>query len=111
MAVSSEYKEFIADQLSGLGEVTVRNMFGGAGVYHAGVMFALIADEVFYLKADATTTPDFEAEGCGPFTYDGKGKPVRMSYWECPERLFDDPDEMETWARVAFEVACKGKKK
>ncbi len=105
MPVSAEFRQFVHDQLDGVGPVTIRGMFGGAGIYAEGVMFALIADETLYFKADKQTEPDFVAAGSEPFTYEGKGKPVRMSYWRAPESLFDDPDEMTAWARKALAVA------
>jgi DNA transformation protein len=110
LAVSDGYKTFLADLLSGFGPVTIRNMFGGAGVYADGVMFAILVDDTLYLKADGTSAAAFTAEGKRPFTYRPKGrKPVAMSYWEIPERLLDDPDELAAWARRAHEVALAAK--
>ena len=51
------------------GPVTVRRMFGGAGIYADGTMFALVADGVIYLKADEQNVPAFEREQLEPFTY------------------------------------------
>ena len=86
-------------------------MFGGAGVYVDDVMFALIADDTLYLKADGTTASAFEDEGMKPFTYTAKGrKPVSMSYWEVPPRLLEEPDELADWARTAHRIACEKKK-
>lgn len=100
------YAEFIRDQLSVVGPVSVRRMFGGAGVFLDGVMFALIADESLYFKADDTTKAAYEAEGLGPFFYEAKGgKRGVMSYWRAPEHVFDDPDEMRSWAGDAVRVA------
>lgn len=108
MAVSGSFREFVAEQLAVVGPVTVRAMFGGAGVYLGGRMFALIAFETLYLKADDGSKADFEAEGMGPFAYDaGGGKNIIMSYWQCPERLYDDADEMRLWASRAVAVAAK----
>ena len=90
--------------------VSLRRMFGGIGVFKAGLMFALVADDVLYFKADHTTSPQFEAEGFGPWVYEGRGKSVAMPYWQAPERLFDEPDEFATWARAAFAVAERTKK-
>ncbi len=73
--------------------------------YADGVMFGLIADYTLYLKADEKTRRDFEAEGLGPFVYEGGGRTIAMSYWRIPERLLDDPDEMAAWARTALGVA------
>lgn len=108
MAVSGSFREFVAEQLAVVGPVTIRAMFGGAGVYLGGRMFALIAFETLYLKADEGSKADFEAEGMGPFAYDaGGGKNIIMSYWQCPERLYDDVDEMRLWALRAIAVATK----
>ena len=111
MPPSEGFKDFIRDQLAGFGPVTIRNMFGGAGIYADDVMFALIADDTLYLKADDSTSPAFAAEGMEPFTYTAKGgKPIAMSYWECPTRLLEEPDELAGWAREAYRIACATKK-
>ncbi|MFD1701741.1 TfoX/Sxy family protein [Methylopila henanensis] len=89
-----------------LGEVRVRRMFGGAGLYHDGVMFALEADGVLYLKADAEAAEAFRAEGSEPFSYvRSSGRRTMASYWRLPERLMDEPDELAAWARRSAAVA------
>ena len=105
-AMNDGFNEFVREQLSGVGPVHVRRMFGGAGVFLDGMMFGLIADETLYFKADDNTKVAYEEEGLGPFTYEAKGgKRSIMSYWRAPERVFDDPDEMRAWASVAIGVA------
>jgi len=111
MAASEGFKDFITDQLAGFGPVTTRNMFGGAGIYADGVMFALLANDVLYLKADKSSARAFAAEGMSPFTYRRAGKtPVAMSYWEAPPRLLEEPDELVQWAREAYRIACASRK-
>ena len=66
MPVSTEYKAFVKDLLSGFGPISMRNMFSGAGVYADGVIFAIIFDDTLYLKADESFSRDFAAEGKGP---------------------------------------------
>ncbi len=105
MAASEGFIELLRDALAGLGPVSVRRMFGGAGIYADGVMFGLIADDTLYLKADGETKGAFEAEGLGPYGYGGPGKRIDLPYWRAPERLLDDAEEMVEWARVALGVA------
>lgn len=105
MSVSPAFSEMLSDLLAPLGSISVRGMFGGAGVYCDGLMFGLVADDVLYLKSDEKSCRPFEAEGCGPFVYEGKGRPIAMSYWRTPERLLDEPEEMLGWARIALGVA------
>ncbi len=106
MAVNPQTLEFVEDQLAGVGPVMIRRMFGGAGVFADGLMFALIADEVLYFKVDDISKPAFEAEGSEAFSYETKtGRNSIMSYWRVPERLFDDSDEMAVWANEALAAA------
>jgi DNA transformation protein and related proteins len=108
LSVSASFKEFLIEQMAGFGPVTIRPMFGGAGVMRDGLMFALIDDEVIYLKADDTTKAAFVAENLSQFTYMSKSdKMMEMAYWHIPERCLDDPDEMANWCRTAFGVAMK----
>ena len=52
MAVDESYKDYVVDQLGQLGFVTVKKMFGGAGIYYDGLIFGLLADDVLYFKVD-----------------------------------------------------------
>jgi DNA transformation protein len=97
--------EYIKELFAAFGPVSVRRMFGGAGIFADGLMIGLISDAEIYLKADEVTVPDFETEGLKPFTYGAKRRRVVMSYWRMPERLFDDPDELAQWARAALGAA------
>jgi len=106
--------DFIHDLFAPFGQVTIRRMFSGAGIFRDGLMFGLIVREVIYLKADETSTGDFEREGCGPFTYirgknSGRPKQHALPFWRLPERLYDDPDELADWARKALDVAQRKK--
>ncbi len=85
-----------------LGPITIRKMFGGAGLYHEGTIFCLIAFEEIFLKAKGDFAAELEAEGSAPFVYEGKDKPVTMSYRQLPDSALDDPDEAVSWARRAL---------
>ena len=50
MASNIDYVQYIADQCSGAGEITVKKMFGDYGIYCDGKIFGLICDDCFYIK-------------------------------------------------------------
>ena len=94
---------FIHELFSQFRPVTIKRMFGGAGLYSEGLMFGLAFDGMIYLKVDETSIPDFEREGSQPFVYTRAKSPGRTgrystSYWRLPARLYDDPDELAVWA-------------
>jgi DNA transformation protein and related proteins len=105
----SEFVSYVVESLQPLGPVSARRMFGGHGIYLDGVMFALIAEDQLYLKVDDGNRAAYEAAGLEPFTYSGKGAPIRMSYHAAPGEGFDDPEVLCAWAREAYAAARRAR--
>lgn len=105
MAVSAEYRTYLEELFQSIPGVQFRRMFGGLGVFRDGVMFGLVAFERLYFKTDDETEPRFAEAGAEPFVYDGKGKPIQMSYWTAPDEALDDPELFEEWARLGIEAS------
>lgn len=104
----SEFVDWLCEQLAPMGLVSGRAMFGGWGVYCDGLMFAIVIDEVPYLKADAETRPQHEAAGCGPFEYQQKdGKLMQLSYYRIPDEALEDRLDLLNWSRAALGVALR----
>ena len=106
--------EFIRELFASFRPVTMKRLFGGAGLYAGELMFGLVFDGAIFLKVDDTSIPDFEREGSRPFVYTRAKSPGRvgrhsLSYWRLPERLYDDPDELAVWAERAFAIAERKK--
>jgi DNA transformation protein len=81
-------------------------MFSGFGISADGTNFALALRGGLYFRADGETIPRFEAEGSQPFQYQTRTKTVTVaSYWQLPERLYDDPEELTGWAKAALAAA------
>ncbi len=79
-------RDFLIDLFADFGPVTIRRMFSGFGI--------------------SQTIPRFEAEGSKPFQYQTRAKTVTVgSYWQLPERLYDDPEELTGWATAALAAA------
>ncbi len=108
MSISPEYQEFALELFEPVGTVSLRRMFGGAGLFHQGLMFALIIGETIYMKVDDINRPAYEAAGCEPFTYDtSRGSRGVMSYFALPEVVYDDQAEAAEWARGAIDAAFR----
>jgi len=104
LKVSDAFKRFVLDQLEELGDVTPRSMFGGVGLYHAGVFFGLLARDTLYLKIDDSSRPDYEAAGMAAFRpYRGRGGTMR--YYAVPLDVLESAPELARWARKAVAAA------
>ncbi len=109
MAVSDEFVDYVIDQLSAWADVSVRKMFGGAGLYCDRTMFGLIADDVAYLKVDDSNRHDFLQAGSTPFK-PFPDKDTVMPYYEIPADVLEDRDKLATWAQRSLTIAQKKKK-
>ena len=106
----SEFVEYLNEVFEPFGSIRARRMFGGYGIYHDDIMFALVVDDVLYLKADAGTSGYFTRRGLDAFEYVRVGKRISMSYYLAPEEIFEDPDEAMIWANRAYEAAVRSKR-
>lgn len=109
MTASPAFCAHLIDLMAGFGPVSLRRMFGGAGLYHGGVMFALVFDDTLYFKVDDRNRPAFEAAGMAAFTYEGDKGPVAMSFYEAPPDAMEDAEMMRDWVRGAYEAALGAK--
>jgi DNA transformation protein len=99
-------RDFLIDLFAEFGPVSLRRMFSGYGVSVDGINFALVLRGVLYFRADQCTIALFEDEGSRPFQYQTRAKVVTVgSYWQLPERLYDDPTELAQWANAALGAA------
>lgn len=113
MAPTTSHLEHFKDLFAPFGDITIRKMFGGAGIYCDGKIFAICdsTDTDIWLKVDDVTRAEFEAEGLEPFTYTfDNGKTGAMSYYTAPQDIFDDEDALRHWTGLALSAALRAKK-
>ena len=106
----SEYVDFLKEVFESFGPIQPRRMFGGYGIFHKGLMFALLADDTLYLKADEMISQYFTERELEQFSYEKQGKAFKMSYYMAPEDIFDDPEEAKVWADRSYAAAVRSKK-
>lgn len=108
MALNETFLNFVTDQLSDFGTVEIKRMFGGAGLFHKGLMFGKIGGDTFRLKVDEHNKKDFEDRGMKPYYSETKKK--GMPYWEVPAAILENREELAAWARKSYEAAIRSKK-
>lgn len=104
MAVNEEFKDYVIDQLELLGWVTIKKMFGGAGIYYDGLIFGLLADDVLYFKVDDENRADYQKAEMEPFQ-PFANKPMVMPYYEVPVDILENKERLAEWARKALKVS------
>jgi DNA transformation protein len=104
MKASPEYLNFISDKLAPIGNIKSRAMFGGYGIFHEGLMFALISEDLLYFKVDDTNRDMYKKAQSQPF-------PHGISYWEVPSDVLEENTELQKWANVSIKIAHEAAKK
>ena len=110
MRASGTDKEFVfyvVELMQSIGPVRAKAMFGGHGIFLEELMFGLVADSALFLKVDKENESHFNARGLEAFTYMKKGKEFRMSYYQAPEEVLEDVEEMNYWANLAYSAALR----
>ncbi len=99
---SSTSAEGLQRSLSNLGDIRIRKMFGGYGVFELDTMFALVDSEGnIYFKADDTNVH--------LFTESGSNKHARMPYYRVPAHVLADHGTLQDWAQTSIFVSKKAK--
>ena len=112
MAADSDYVDFVLDCMAGLGPVRPVRFFSGTGLVMDGVQFAMITktSRLFFVVDDATR-PRYQAAGMEPFWYTrSTGRREVHRWYELPEDVLMEPDELRLWAADAIRIAMAGKR-
>jgi DNA transformation protein len=104
MKVSADFLNYAMDRLSSVGNIRNRAMFGGYGIFHEGLMFALIAEDSLYFKVDESNRAMYEKAESQPF-------PQGISYWEVPAEILEDKNRLGEWAKISMDIAQKKAKR
>jgi DNA transformation protein len=102
-------QSFALEQLGRVVAITPKRMFGGVGIYHDGLFFALLDDERCWLKVDDVTRPAYEARGLAPFR-PFPDKPEVMSYYPVPDDVLEEPEALRPWVDGALDAARRARR-
>lgn len=108
MPVSKGFLDFVVEQLDACGPIVTKRMFGGVGVYSADVFFAIVDEDVLYLKTDDETREAFERAGSRPFDPYRDGR-LSKHYFTVPVSILEDADAMTAWGRKAIAAAVRAR--
>ena len=105
--VQQDFVDHVIELLQAVGPVSARRMFGGHGIFLDGLMFALIASNELYFKADEQSRSHFTELGLQPFTYVSKGTEKALSYYQAPDEALESSAEMAQWGNLGFACALR----
>lgn len=94
--------DWVTEAMSPLGPVTHRRMMGGATLYCGGTIFAIVARDLLWFKADKESDAEWDALGCEKFTAQMGDRTGTMNYRRAPDDVYDDADELRRLGELAL---------
>lgn len=107
METQNEFVSHILELLKPLGPVSSKAMFGGVGFYMNDLMFGLVIEDTFYLKADEMNRPDFESRGLKPYSSYRQGSVFSLPYYQVPLAATDNSETLCRWAEKAYNASVR----
>jgi DNA transformation protein and related proteins len=106
MAVSSNFLQYVLEQLAPVGGISSRKMFGGIGLYCDNLFFGLIDDDTLFFKVNDSNRGDYESRGMTPFQPSKDRPEVSMSYFTVPPDVLEDSQQLTVWAQKSVAAAA-----
>lgn len=111
LTASSEYTEYVLELLEPIGPVKISRFFGGVGISHGLVQFAMIMGNSLYFVVNDNTRQKYEKVGMTAFSYTTKKGRVQVrKYFELPEEILTDTEQLRLWAGESLQVAANTNK-
>ena len=107
---SDEYLSHVMQLLSPIGEITLRHVTGGHGLFHRGIQFGIVALDELYFKVGEKNLPHYLAEDCGPLIFPGRQLAENLSFRKVPEHVQKNPHLLREWVMAARNAALEFKK-
>lgn len=103
MASSTNYLNFILDQLFNWKKVYTKRMFGCIGLYADGLMFGIIAKETIFFKVDKSNINNCLEADSKPLTL-FKSNNIVASFYEVPIEIIENTNQFVLWTEASLNI-------
>lgn len=104
--------KYVMELLEPIGPVQTGRFFGGVGISNGFAQFAMIMGNSLYFVVNEDTRGKYEQAGMQPFSYTTKKGHIQVRrYFELPEDILTDPEQLRVWASEAMFIASSTKPK
>lgn len=110
MKETRELVDLVIRRLSHLGSLTSRSMFGGYGICENKVMFSIVSENKFYLRANNDLEAKFIDLGMEQLVYVNRGLPILMRYYHVNSLLWEKEQEFNEFAGLSLAAAKEDKR-
>ena len=110
MRMKSSLANYVTEQLSFLGPISNRSIFGAVGIFIDERLLGIVADEVLYLHTGPTNREDYLSRGCRQFKPYPNAFDLTTDHHQVPAEIVSDPQTLKEWGQRALLAAIEAAK-
>ncbi|HKE97085.1 MAG TPA: TfoX/Sxy family protein [Povalibacter sp.] len=107
MRIKSSLASYVTEQLSFLGPISNRAIFGAVGIFIEDRLLGIVADEVLYLHTGPANRDDYLSRGCRQFKPYPNAFDLTTDHHQVPQEVLHDPQQLREWGERALQAAVE----
>src|SRR3954454_892325 len=111
MRVKSSLANYVTEQLSFLGRISSRSIFGGVGIFIDERMLGIVINDQLYLHTDDANLSDFVSRGMEQFKPYPNAFNLTTDHHRVPTDIVEDPEQLKQWGQRAWVAAVEASRK
>lgn len=107
MRIKSSLASHVTEQLSFLGPISNRSIFGAVGIFIDDRLLGIVANDVLYLHTGPANRDDYLTRGCKQFKPYPNAFDLTTDHHQVPQEVLDDPAQLKQWGERALQAAVE----
>jgi DNA transformation protein and related proteins len=110
MRIKSSLATYVTEQLTFLGPISNRAIFGAVGIFMEDRLLGIVANEALYLHTGPANRDDYLSRGCKQFKPYPNAFDLTTDHHQVPQEVVDDPVQLKAWGERALLAAVEAAK-
>ncbi len=111
MRTKSSLANYVAEQLSFLGRISARSIFGATGIFIEDRLLGIVVDEqTLYLHTGSTNRDDYLSRGMPQFKPYPNAFDLTTDHHKVPSEVLADGEQLREWGERALRAAVDAAK-
>ncbi len=111
MRTKSSLANYVAEQLSFLGRISARSIFGATGIFIEDRLLGIVVDEqTLYLHTGSTNRDDYLSRGMPQFKPYPNAFDLTTDHHKVPSEVLADSEQLREWGERALRAAVDAAK-
>ncbi len=105
MRMKSSLAAYVTENLTFLGQISNRAIFGAIGIFIEERLLGIVIDEKLYLHTGPTNEEDYLSRGMAQFKPYPNAFDLTTDHHLVPEEILNDPARLKEWGERALKAA------